>query len=137
MEITLNSTEETKELAKQIATNLAVGDIIALYGDLGSGKTTFTRYLVEALGIKDRVQSPTFIVHRIYKGNDLKVNHFDLYRLTTKEDILDMGFEETLKEAAITLVEWPQIIEDFFPKEKTKKMYFEYVDEDKRKVTIL
>lgn len=137
MEITLNSTDETKELAKQIATNLAVGDIIALYGDLGSGKTTFTRYLVEALGIKDRVQSPTFIVHRIYKGNDLKVNHFDLYRLTTKEDILDMGFEETLKEDAITLVEWPQIIEDYFPKDKTKKMYFEYVAEDRRKVTIL
>jgi tRNA threonylcarbamoyladenosine biosynthesis protein TsaE len=137
MEITLNSTEETKELAKQIATTVAAGDIIALYGDLGSGKTTFTRYLVEALGIKDRVQSPTFIVHRIYKSNGLKVNHFDLYRLTTKEDILDMGFEETLKEAAITLVEWPQLIEDYFPKEKTKKMYFEYVDEDKRKVTIL
>jgi len=138
MEILLKSTEETKKLARQIATKLHSGDIIALYGDLGSGKTTFTRYLVEALGIPDRVQSPTFIVHRIYKGNNLKVNHFDLYRLTTKEEVLDMGFEDTLKELnSLTLIEWPELIEDFLLKEKTTKMYFEYLGEDQRKVNIV
>ena len=142
MEIILSSTEETKQLAQEIATTLNKGDILALYGDLGSGKTTFTRYLVEALGFEDRVQSPTFIIHRIYKNNKhksnslLKINHFDLYRLTNIEEVLDMGFEDILKEESLTIIEWPEVIQNHLIQDRTKKMYFEYLDDEKRKVTI-
>lgn len=144
MEIILNSTEETKQLAQEIATILNKGDILALYGDLGSGKTTFTRYLVEALGFEDRVQSPTFIIQRVYtkinnkaKSNFLlKINHFDLYRLINIEEVLDMGFDDILREDSLTIIEWPEVIQNNLIKEKTKKMYFEYLDDEKRKVTI-
>lgn len=151
MEIILNSTEETKHLAQEIANTLNKGDILALYGDLGSGKTTFTRYLVESLGFEDRVQSPTFIIQRVYTKNKSKenlisgiskiskiskINHFDLYRLTNIEEVLDMGFEDILKEDSLTIIEWPEVIQSYLSKEKTKKMYFEYLDDEKRKVTI-
>ncbi len=126
------STGETKELATEIATKLKPGDVLALYGDLGSGKTTFTRYLVEALGFKNRVQSPTFVVARRY-GN---INHVDLYRLTTEQEALDIGIEEMVMDKnAITVIEWPDIINKILP-DHTVKIYFEYVDENSRRIKI-
>ena len=126
------STGETKEFATEIATKLKLGNVVALYGDLGSGKTTFTRYLVEALGSKSRVQSPTFVVARRY-GN---INHVDLYRLTTEQEALDIGIEEMiLDKNAITIIEWPEVIENIIP-EKAIKIYFEYIDENTRKINV-
>jgi len=132
MEVTTNSTQETKELAEKLAENIKSGMTLALYGDLGSGKTTFTRFLVEALGQDSRVQSPTFVVARKY-GN---INHIDLYRLTTKEEVEDIGIEEFLAdESAINIIEWPELAEAFLPKD-TVSIYFEYVDDEKRKIRI-
>ena len=132
MENITKSTEETKKLAFEIAKKIKPGTTVALYGDLGSGKTTFTRYFVEALGIKNRVQSPTFVVARKYGD----INHVDLYRLTSKEDAIDIGIEEMLVDKnVITLIEWPGIIEELLS-EDTVKIYFEYIDENTRKITI-
>src|SRR3990167_8191355 len=98
MDVLSRSTQETEELAKRLATQLKSGDVLALHGDLGSGKTTFTAYLVSALGIEKRVQSPTFVILRRYAAetdetaeniggslNGIKiVNHLDLYRVQSK-----------------------------------------------------
>jgi len=132
MENITQSTGETKKLAFELAKKIKKGDVIALYGDLGSGKTTFTRYCVEGLGLKNRVQSPTFVVARKY-GN---VNHVDFYRLTSEQEAKDIGIEEMISEKdAITVIEWPEIIENLLP-ENTIKIYFEYIDENTRKITI-
>jgi len=132
MEIITTSTEETKRLAQRLASNIKPGTTLALYGDLGSGKTTFTRFLVEALGFEERVQSPTFVVARKYKN----VNHIDLYRLTTKEEVRDIGIEEFIQdEKAINIIEWPELAEEYLP-EDTIRIYFEYVDDEKRKIKI-
>ena len=132
MESITKSTEETKKLAIELAKKTKKGSVLALYGDLGSGKTTFTRFFVEALGLKNRVQSPTFVVARKYGY----VNHVDLYRLTSEEEARDIGIEEMLVDKnMITLIEWPEIINNLLPKE-TVKIYFEYIDENTRKITI-
>jgi len=131
MEITLSSTEETKELAKKIAKDIKPHDVLALYGDLGSGKTTFTRYFVEAMGEMSRVQSPTFIIMRKY-GN---ISHVDLYRLTTKEEVQELDLPEIIENSDVTIIEWPELAEDFLLKD-AKKLYFEYIDENTRKVTL-
>lgn len=139
MEVTIHSTEETKKLAQQLASEAKKGDIFALYGDLGSGKTTFTRYFVEALGVPSRVQSPTFIIHRIYEHDKLKINHFDLYRLTSLDEVLDMGFRETICDPdTVSIVEWPQIAEPILEEYNHKliKIYFEQIDESQRLVKI-
>jgi len=132
MEIITHSTEETKRFACEIAKKLKPGNVVALYGDLGSGKTTFTRFLVEALGVKKRVQSPTFVIARKY-GN---VNHVDLYRLTSEKEVEEIGIEEIIKDKnAVTVVEWPEFAEKFLPKD-TMRIYFEYVDENSRRIKI-
>ena len=139
MEITTTSTEQTKELAQQLSQEIKPGTILALYGDLGAGKTTFTRYLVEALGFDSRVQSPTFVIMRNYArdaGDINRVHHVDLYRLTSAGEAQDLDlavvFEDT---SAITIIEWPQIIEEQLPKE-TIKINFEYIDENSRKINV-
>jgi len=132
MEIITGSTEETKKFACEIAKKTKSGDVLALYGDLGSGKTTFTRYFVEALGFKNRVQSPTFVIARKY-GN---VNHVDLYRLTSEKEVEELGLEELLADKkAITIIEWPELSEKLLPK-NTSKIHFEYVDENTRKINL-
>jgi len=132
MEIITNSTEETRKFAYQIAKKIKPGDILALYGDLGSGKTTFVRFLVEALGLKNRVQSPTFVIIRKYRN----LNHIDLYRLTSEEEVKDLGLGEILNDKdSITVIEWPELAEKILPV-NTKRIYFEYVDENIRKIKI-
>ncbi len=132
MEIITRSTKETKKLASEIAEKTKLGDTLALYGDLGSGKTTFTRYLVESLGLKNRVQSPTFVIARKY-GH---VNHIDLYRMTSEKEVEDLGIKEMLEDKnSITIIEWPELAERLLP-ENTIRIYFEYVDENSRKIRI-
>lgn len=132
MEIITHSTKETKKFASEIAKNIKPGDVLALYGDLGSGKTTFTRYLVEHLGLKNRVQSPTFVIVRKYEH----VNHIDLYRLTSEKEVEDLGMAEMLEDKnLISIIEWPELAEKLLPK-NTTKIYFEYIDENTRKIRI-
>jgi tRNA threonylcarbamoyladenosine biosynthesis protein TsaE len=138
MEITTNSTQATKKLAEQIAKKLNPGDVVALYGDLGSGKTTFTNFLVKALGVSARVQSPTFVIARKYEDSESKisVNHLDLYRITSPEELEDLGFTELFQEEdSITIIEWPELIESHLPK-KTLKIKFEDTGETSRKIYV-
>lgn len=129
--------EDTKKLAKRVAEKLTPGDVVVLSGDLGSGKTTFVKFLVEALGFDAKVQSPTFVICRKYiggKGPIKVVNHIDLYRIQDKGDLEDLGVSELLaEEDAISVIEWPDLIEDQLP-QGTMKITFEYIDENLRRV---
>ena len=142
MDVLSRSTQETEELAKRLATQLKSGDVLALHGDLGSGKTTFTSYLVSALGIEKRVQSPTFVILRRYaaegvgrSGGEVQaVNHLDLYRIQSREEVEDLGLSDLFSEPnSITVIEWPEVAEEFLP-ENVTKISFEYVDENTRRI---
>jgi tRNA threonylcarbamoyladenosine biosynthesis protein TsaE len=139
MEILSKTTGQTKEFAGKIAEKVKPGDVIFLYGDLGSGKTTFTKYLVESLGVDARVQSPTFVIMRQYTGGSGKIKtvyHFDLYRLTSAEEVDDLGISEINKEPnSLIVIEWPELAEGML--ETTPiTIKFESIDEDIRKIYV-
>jgi tRNA threonylcarbamoyladenosine biosynthesis protein TsaE len=112
-----HSQEETKQFACEFVSKLSIGSIIALEGDLGSGKTTFVQGLAEALGIKEPVRSPSFSLMNIYEfiGINQEKNffvHVDAYRLDEKAKLEDIGLDEWLdRKEAIVLIEWPQRFE--------------------------
>ena len=140
MEIKLSDTQKTKELAFKLAQKIVPGMIFMLYGDLGSGKTTFVRYVVESLGISSRVQSPTFVIVRKYsdesaKGQIKQVFHADLYRLNDKEQIMDLGLSEMAEEEnSVMFIEWPELGENEF--KNGIRIYFETTGETERVVKL-
>jgi tRNA threonylcarbamoyladenosine biosynthesis protein TsaE len=106
--------EQTKEFAKKLAGFLKPGDVIALEGDLGAGKTTFTKGLAEGLDIKRNVNSPTFTIIKEYQGR-LPLYHMDVYRV--EDAFEDLGFEEYFEGNGVTVVEWAHLIEAQLPEE--------------------
>ncbi len=113
--IDLSSENKTEELAKKISKKLKPKDIIYLYGEMGVGKTTFVRYLINEFQKKNKLQitevtSPTFNILCEYDINQIKINHYDLFRLKTKEEILNLDLFNDISNT-ITFIEWPQIIE--------------------------
>ena len=129
------SAEETEKIAFEIAKKLAPPKTFCLSGDLGAGKTAFTRGLSKGYGYDARVSSPTFTIMNIYEG-DIPVYHFDLYRLGDIEEIYDLGFEP--EEKSVTVVEWYENFKEFFEGDDT---VFVKIDregfEDKRKIEII
>lgn len=95
MEFVTNSEQETEELGARLAERLEPGAVIAFTGDLGAGKTAFTRGLARGLGISDRVTSPTFTIVNEYEGGRLPLFHFDMYRLESSEELFDIGWEDS------------------------------------------
>ncbi len=158
-----SSFEETKSLGEKIIKNLKERKIIALYGDLGSGKTTFVQGLAKGLGIKRRIISPTFIIVRRYKIKNRDVilaseaspeskndpgqarmtdgslsifYHIDLYRLENKGQIEGLGIKELMSDPQnIIVIEWAEKMRNLLP-EKRIDIYFEYSSENERKITI-
>ncbi len=101
-----HSEQETEALGRRLAQTLRPGDVIALDGDLGAGKTAFTRGLAAGLGYPGRVTSPTFTIVNEYDGGRLSLFHFDLYRLTSPEELFDIGWEDYLDRGGVCCVEW-------------------------------
>ena len=135
---TSNSSEETKAFAKKIAKNLKPPGLIALYGNLGSGKTTFVQGIAAWLRIKKRVLSPTFVFIREYQLDDSAIfYHVDLYRMDSAKDLETIGLSDILenKNALIT-IEWPEKIEKLLP-DNTIKISFRTVEENTRKIEVL
>ena len=144
-----NSAVETKKFAKEFAKSLSQGDILCLYGNLGSGKTTFVQGLAEGLEIEKRIFSPTFIIVRQYKiktphfakasrgkQNSNFFYHIDLYRIQSKQDLLGVGIDEILKdEKNIVCIEWAEKLSDLIP-QKRIDIKFKYLDNDKREIDI-
>jgi tRNA threonylcarbamoyladenosine biosynthesis protein TsaE len=118
-ELTCRSPEATALFAGHVARVLQAGDLICLYGDLGAGKTTFTRALVNALGSPALVSSPTFTIIHEYPGGRLPVYHVDAYRLVGPDDVLHTGLHDYLAGAdGVTVVEWPERIASALPPER-------------------
>lgn len=120
MEKLSSSVNQTLKIGRLIARNLAGGEIIFLSGSLGSGKTILAKGIAQGLGIdKDKVISPTFVLLRTHKGKHL-LQHFDLYRLRTVEDIFALGYEEYFYSEAVTIIEWPERLKFLKPGEFLK-----------------
>ena len=112
MELTSHSPSETEALGEQFGRHARSGEVIALSGDLGAGKTQFVKGLARGLGLSSRVHSPTFTLVNEYAGGRLKLFHLDLYRLETREQILSAGIEEFLRPEGLTVIEWAERIFD-------------------------
>lgn len=112
MEYISNSAQETEALGERLAARLRPGDVIAYTGDLGAGKTAFTRGLAQGLGVADRVTSPTFTIVNEYEGGRLPLFHFDLYRMDSPEELFDIGWEDYLARGGVCAVEWSEIVSD-------------------------
>ena len=141
----LKSLEETENFAKEIFQMLEAKKpengamILSLYGNLGAGKTTFSQMLGRLLGVKEAMQSPTFLIQKSYETKNKifkKLIHIDAYRIEDSEEMLVLGFEDLVKENdTLVVIEWPERIEKIIP-ENVFKIYFEFVDENTRKVKI-
>ncbi|AMX84753.1 tRNA threonylcarbamoyladenosine biosynthesis protein TsaE [Geobacillus subterraneus] len=114
-ELIVHSPEETRAIARRLAERLEPGTVIALEGDLGAGKTTFTKGLAEGLGIRQNVNSPTFTIMKQYEGR-LPLYHMDVYRL--EDEWEDLGFDEYFAGDGVTVVEWAHLIAGQLPNER-------------------
>lgn len=114
--ITSSSVEETLDLGRRIGSALRGNDTIALVGQLGAGKTYLVKGIANGLGVADHrvVNSPTFVLVNEYEGN-MTIHHLDAYRLTSADELLDLGFEEMCAESAVTIVEWADRVTEAMP----------------------
>ena len=129
-----NSSKETKKLGRDFAKVLEKGDVLYLYGDLGSGKTTFVRGLAEGLGVKQRIISPTFIITRNYKSGVMNFYHIDLYRINNEKDIKGLGLEEIINDFSnIVAIEWAEKLKRLMPKKRID-IEFSYEKVNTRKI---
>ena len=116
-QIKVTSLKETRELAQKIASLLTTPSLLTLSGDLGAGKTTFTKGLALGLGVEDTVTSPTFTILKSYEGDNVTLHHMDAYRL--EGIVQDLGFEEEIyDENAVCVIEWSHFIEYALPSER-------------------
>ena len=130
MEVITKSAEETQKLGQKIGASLVGGEILALQGDLGSGKTTFIQGLAEGLGVKNRVNSPTFILMRTYNLGERDFYHVDLYRLekNIESEIENLGIPDIWgKEDNIVAIEWAEKIKNLLP-ENTRWIKFKTLE---------
>lgn len=135
MEYISENEEQTKEIARQFALKLKGTDTVALRGDLGSGKTFFVREILKTFGIKEKVQSPTFILRKSYQKNNLKFEHFDLYRLDAEELESSGLFEALGQKETISFIEWPEKIKAQLPP-GTIFVELSHLDKNRRKIKI-
>lgn len=109
------SYEDTHKIADEIAKTLKGGEFIAMYGDLGAGKTAFVQGLAKSLGITNHITSPTFTIVNEYEGR-LPLYHFDVYRIADPDEMYEIGYEEYIESDGVCIIEWAELIEDLFPK---------------------
>lgn len=114
--VTTRSAADTQDLGRRLGALLGPGDFVALLGDLGSGKTTFAQGVLQGLGVERPGGSPTFNILVEYPGR-LPVYHFDVYRLRSAAELVDIGYEEYFYGAGVTLVEWADKVRDLWPPE--------------------
>lgn len=141
--IITKSFKETQKLGEDFSTRLKAGDVIALYGNLGSGKTTFMQGLAKGLGIKRNIISPTFIILRTYETiikNNISSNnylyHLDLYRIENESEVNGLGlFDIINRKDGITAIEWPDKVENVLPDNRIN-IYFEYIGDNIREIRI-
>ena len=134
MELIKTSQEETEALAFRLAQKLPAGCVIAYEGDLGAGKTAFTRGLARGLGIREPVTSPTYTIVNEYLSGRLPLFHFDMYRLHSADDLFDIGWEDYLERGGVCAVEWSENVAEAM--EGAIAVRIEKTGEDSRRITI-
>ncbi|GAB2999653.1 tRNA (adenosine(37)-N6)-threonylcarbamoyltransferase complex ATPase subunit type 1 TsaE [Psychrosphaera aestuarii] len=126
----LKNEDATVSMGKVIAQSLSPGMTIFLHGDLGAGKTTISRGIIQGLGHEGRVKSPTYTLVEPYELADVTAYHFDLYRLADPEELEFMGFRDYFNDKAVCLIEWPEKGQDFLP-QADLELYLTYVGEQR------
>ena len=134
MEFITNSPEETEKIGERVAQKLAPGTILAYRGDLGAGKTAFTRGLARGLGYREPVTSPTYTIVNEYLGGRLPLFHFDMYRLQSDDDLWDIGWEDYLERGGVCAVEWSENVADAM--EGAIRVDIAKLSDDTREITI-
>ena len=133
-----HNTEETEQFAYDFARKLKGGEIITLDGDLGAGKTAFVRGLARGLEIMDNVSSPTFTIVNEYRHGRIPVFHFDVYRISSSEELYDIGWDDYVNANAVIVMEWACIVSDIFEEEPIRIQINKIptLGEDIREITI-
>lgn len=131
-----NSPAETEALGQRLAERLQPGDVIAYTGDLGAGKTAFTRGLARGLGITERITSPTFTIVNEYQGGRLPLFHFDMYRLGSSDELYEIGWEDYLARGGVCAVEWSEIVADALEEDCIRVDIRQGETENQRKITV-
>ena len=134
MKFTTHSPEETEKIGEALAKSLQPGTILAYRGDLGAGKTAFTRGLARGLGCKETVTSPTYTIVNEYLGGRLPLFHFDMYRLASSDDLWDIGWEDYLDREGVCAVEWSENVQNAM--EDAITVTIEKLGETTRRITI-
>ena len=126
-----HSVEETRQAGARIAKTVQAGDVIALIGELGSGKTEFVRGFVEALCGPAAVRSPTFSIVNIHDAPEFPLYHFDFYRLKKKEELLEIGFYEYITGDGVTVIEWADMFPDVLPENARRITFIDKGDNER------
>ena len=134
MQFITRSAEETEALGERLAQTLTGGEVVAYFGELGAGKTAFTRGLARGLGISMRVTSPTYTIVNEYSGGRLPLFHFDMYRLGSSEELFNIGWEDYLVRGGVVAVEWSENVKDALDGAITVRI--EKTAADERRITI-
>ena len=132
------SQEETKEFARSLGEAASPGDVFALSGDLGVGKTVFAKGMAEGLGITEPVSSPTFTILQEYTSGRIPFYHFDVYRVEEPEEMEETGFDDAIFGEGVSLVEWAELIKDIMPQHYTQILIEKEPEKgfDYRKITL-
>ncbi len=138
MEYESFSETDTRKIAKDLGKNAKAGQVYALLGDLGVGKTVFTQGFAEGMGVDDYVNSPTFTILQEYPGKELTLNHFDVYRIGDSREMIEVGFDDYIYGDGVSLIEWANLIEDILPDDIIKITIAKDLDKgfDYRKITV-
>ena len=136
MRLTTTSADETERAGQLLAERLEPGDVIAYYGTLGAGKTAFTRGVARGLGVRDAVTSPTYTIVNEYLTGRVPLFHFDLYRLSSEDELFDIGWEDYLTRGGVCAVEWSEIVDDALEPDTIRVDLRRGDREDQRRVTI-
>ena len=125
--------KETENFGRRLGESLSAGDVVAMVGDLGTGKTTLTGYIARGLGIKETVSSPTFTIIKEYNSGRLPLYHFDVYRIGDPEELFNIGADEYFDGDGVCVVEWADLVSEELP-ENSKYIFIEYGEKEGERI---
>ena len=128
MRLTIDNIDNIRQAAREFVNNIGDSHVIAFYGKMGAGKTTFIKAICEELGVEDVITSPTFAIVNEYTAANGPIYHFDFYRIKKLEEVYDMGYEDYFYNGGLCLIEWPELIEQLLPEDAVKVSISEQPD---------
>ena len=135
MTLTITNIDNINITVKKFISAIGENKVIAFYGKMGAGKTTFIKALCEELGVRDVITSPTFAIVNEYNASTQSIFHFDFYRIKKIEEVYDMGYEDYIYSGNLCLIEWPELIEELLP-ENTLSVTIEQNADNTRTITL-